>query len=435
MIKKSFFGLAKQMLEYETLETVLPEPETISVSKSITLLIRSSDKPNTLQTDILPKIGDQVKTGQKILLSEKSSEYAISSVTGTVSSISPFTGNFGEFFTAITIEKKETEEIDNSFSDISGSPALENAKNFLLHAPGKPPFDLLSKPDSSISTLVICAMDADILSTTNQHVLKTDINDIKNGINILKTITKINDIVIVSPRHLMHDASVLDATIKVADISYPSALPKMIMKNLLNNQVPSGKTCEDLGVCFISAEAVASTGKAFSSGCIPFTKTLTLVKQDGGKTTISARIGTPIRDIFDTFNIKTKKHDCIIFGGPMTGYSVYSEDHPVQPDTDTIIIQDSKNISHVSDCPCINCGECVRICPSKIPVNMLVRFLEAGLYEDAADSYDLFSCIDCGLCSYVCVAKIPIFQYIKLAKYKLDEMQSDQENSAEEKNA
>jgi len=53
-------------------------------------------------------------------------------------------------------------------------------------------------------------------------------------------------------------------------------------------------------------------------------------------------------------------------------------------------------------------------------VNMLVRFLEANQYEEAADNYDLYSCIECGLCSYVCVSKIPIFQYIKLAKYELE---------------
>jgi electron transport complex protein RnfC len=50
---------------------------------------------------------------------------------------------------------------------------------------------------------------------------------------------------------------------------------------------------------------------------------------------------------------------------------------------------------------------------------MLVRFLEAGQYEEAADNYDLFSCIECGLCSYVCVSRMPIFQYIKLAKHEL----------------
>jgi electron transport complex protein RnfC len=51
---------------------------------------------------------------------------------------------------------------------------------------------------------------------------------------------------------------------------------------------------------------------------------------------------------------------------------------------------------------------------------MLVRFLEAGQFEEAADNYDLLSCIECGICSFVCVSRIPIFQYIRLAKYELD---------------
>jgi electron transport complex protein RnfC len=58
---------------------------------------------------------------------------------------------------------------------------------------------------------------------------------------------------------------------------------------------------------------------------------------------------------------------------------------------------------------------------------MLVRFLEAGQYQEAADSYDLYSCIECGLCSYVCVSKIPIFQYIRLAKYELERAKSAEE--------
>jgi len=57
-------------------------------------------------------------------------------------------------------------------------------------------------------------------------------------------------------------------------------------------------------------------------------------------------------------------------------------------------------------------------------VNMLVRFLEAGQYQDAVDLYDLHSCVECGLCSFVCVSKIPVFQYIKLAKHELARIES-----------
>jgi electron transport complex protein RnfC len=67
-----------------------------------------------------------------------------------------------------------------------------------------------------------------------------------------------------------------------------------------------------------------------------------------------------------------------------------------------------------------------------VPVNLLIRYLEAGLYQEAADSYDLFSCIECGLCSYVCTAKIPIFQYIRLGKHELMKMESDIKTEAQD---
>jgi electron transport complex protein RnfC len=64
-----------------------------------------------------------------------------------------------------------------------------------------------------------------------------------------------------------------------------------------------------------------------------------------------------------------------------------------------------------------------------VGVNLLVRFLEAGQYQEGADMYDLYSCVECGLCSFVCAARIPILQYIKLAKFELArEVPAEEEN-------
>jgi electron transport complex protein RnfC len=134
----------------------------------------------------------------------------------------------------------------------------------------------------------------------------------------------------------------------------------MVMKDVLGQVVPAGKTCEDLGVCFINAEAVVSIGRAFESGQIPTSKILTFIQKDGTPHIVEARMGTPIGNILEAFAETVNEYDRIIFGGPMTGSAVYALEHPVEPDTDSIIVLDRDKAAYVSDYPCINCGECVR---------------------------------------------------------------------------
>ncbi|MBW2449656.1 MAG: 4Fe-4S dicluster domain-containing protein [Deltaproteobacteria bacterium] len=418
MIKRSFIGLTKPLLKYETLDVSTPEPSIIEPLKKVTLFL---NKAFDVKDKILFKIGDKVKTGQKLSYSENSDAYVISSVTGTISTIAPFNADYGRTYTAITIDVSENEEIDEEFSALVKEPTIDTVKNQLAFIPGNLPAGLFPSTDTSptIETIVIYGVDRDLLITTNQNTVLIDGKAIKRGVQILKQITGIDHLVIVSPDYLMQDAGITGAEVRVVDPQYPASLPHLIMRDVLGQVIPAGKNCEDMGVTFISAEAVASIGKAFNEGQRPVYKRFNLIKKDGTSSLVSARIGTPISDILNAFDIALNEKDRIIIGGPMTGSAIYSEDFPLQPDTDAIMVQDRDDIPMVSDYPCINCGECVRICPANIPVNMLVRFLEAGQYEEAADQYDLYSCIECGLCSFVCVSKMPVFHYIKLAKYEL----------------
>jgi electron transport complex protein RnfC len=191
------------------------------------------------------------------------------------------------------------------------------------------------------------------------------------------------------------------------------------MKNVLGVVVSAGDSVEDAGAVFISAEAVAALGAASQTGQLRVTKIVTVVGKDGSCTNVRVRIGTPLKDVLQACNISLNDRDRLILGGPMRGAAIYSEELPVEPQTDGILAQDSAGSPLLTDTPCVNCGECVRICPLKIPVNMLIRYLEARAYEDAAALYDLHCCIECGLCSYVCISRIPISQYVRVGKYEL----------------
>ncbi|NNL76586.1 MAG: 4Fe-4S dicluster domain-containing protein [Desulfobacterales bacterium] len=425
MLKKMFFGLSNPRIEYELLPVSLPEPEKLTASKTVTLFHQSNGNQNA---PVLFKAGDKVKTGQKISLFTDNPAYVIASATGVISSISPYAGDFGKTFSAIMIDRDENEVLDDQFE--KQTPNLAKAIDYLAVAPGNPPLQALSAADKEIHTIVIVGIDRDLLIGTNQYIVKSSLDDIKSGISVLKEITGIERIILISAGESIQGFGHIGAEVKNVDTEYPSALPHMIMKNVLGEIVPAGKTSEDLGVCFFTAEAVASIGKAFTSGQIPVNKILTLITKDGSQRLIETTIGTPIRDLFETYAVSVEEEDRIIIGGPMTGSAVYSLDYPVLPDTDAIAILDRSKAAYASDYPCINCGECVRACPAQMQVHMMVRFLEASQYEQAADNYDLYSCIECGLCSFVCVSRIPIFQYIKLAKYELDRAKTAEEVNA-----
>jgi electron transport complex protein RnfC len=423
MRKRSFFGLSKPCFHYELATDAGSDPVTIPTPQTVTLYIKQELK----RTSTSLKVGTPVKTGQRLVLSEGDDICAISSVTGTVSAIAPFLADFGRAWTAVTIKTDGNDTPDTGFAEASEKPSLETLKRYLSAGPGEPDIGLLMDERNPVHTIVIYGGNADLLIDTSLYVLKHNAEAVNAGIEILRTATGTEEIIIVVPEESVQNYSGhLDARIQSVPSQYPYAQPLMILHKL-TGRLPDEKGMASMGVYFIRAEAVAAIGQAFSSGHLPVQKTVAVIDKQGTKHMAQARVGTPVGALLKTFGVQINDQDKIIFGGPMTGNAIYSEDLPIGPDTDAIMVQDKEVIPLYSDYPCINCGDCVRICPAKVPVNLLVRFLEAGQYAEGADLYDLYSCIECGLCSYVCVSRIPIYQYIKLAKYELGRITSAEE--------
>jgi len=423
---KTFFGLGKPGLRYATLPPRLAGPEVVTAGTSVTLL---HPGPAGRRTPAALKIGDTVKTGQRLSL-YGGADYVIAPVTGTVAAIAPFAGDFGRDETAITITASSLETIDDQFADARREPSPETLRTFLAAAPGLPPLERLCDPKRPVKTLVVLGVDEDLLVLTQQHVLRARSHEVANGIRVLKQAAGIDDVVILALKETVQGYGHIGGRVLGVDPVYPSAHPSLVMHQLFGREVPAGQTPEDLGFCFMRAEAVAAVGAAFETGRVPVTKVLTLIARDGSARLVETLIGTRVGDIFERHGIAVVAGDRIVFGGPMRGRAAYSPDQPVQPDTDAVMVLDAASASQVSEYPCVNCGECVRVCPARMQINLLVRYLEAGKYEDAAESYDLDACVECGLCAYVCVSKIPILQYIALAKHELARVRPTEDANA-----
>jgi len=426
MIKRSFFGLIKPKMtlpvtagEKRTLIESLPLPK-----KAVLLL----DPEKTGEVELTVKSGDTVRTGQKIGV-DKDGFYLVSPVTGTVTALGRQAGHLGQVYRSITVEVAEEDQWDEEFSAAAGESGRESILPFLGTLPGAADFRNFLNPGHSYDTVIISAMEQDLMVETSRYVLKHQAKDVKEGIEVLKEIRPAGRYVLVAPPDLLSLTARSGAEGQTVDPVYPNNLPGMIVRKVMGKAVPAGKRFEEAGVGYLNVEAVAALGRVFRDRTPQLDKVITVIRKDKTTQMIKVRMGTPVGEILGPMGIEANHGDRIVFGGPMRGPTVFSEDLPVSADTDAVMVQDKAELLPYVDNHCVNCGECVRICPAKIPVNMLIRLLQSGLFEEAADRYDLFSCIECGLCSFVCIARIPIFQYIMLGKYEYDRMKGAEESN------
>lgn len=425
MIKRSFFGLVKPGVRYERTD-IFPMLQEVPGPAQVTFLV---DAPFERRDQLAVQTGDVIRSGQKIQPINGCPAYATASLGGTVSSIFSHTGNFGKKYTGITIDVNPSAASDDGFQNAGKEPSLAVVSAFLRDVPGGLPEGLLSHADT-INIIVIEGADVDLMGITRTYIVKHEMAALKQGIAVLQKISKTGRIVLTLPFSMASEGGSSGAEVKILKADYPAANSRMVARDCLGVTVPAGASCESAGICFISAEAVVSLGKAYETGMVPSRKIITVVKKNGEKVLVSAALGTPVGDVLNLCSETVNENDRLIFGGPMTGTAVVSETCPVAADTDIIMVQAAGLIPAVVDRACVNCGECVRICPARVPVNVLVRYLAAGEYSEAVDRCDLNSCIECGLCGYVCPANIPVFQYIKLGKYEFARL-----NAAEADNA
>jgi electron transport complex protein RnfC len=408
MLRRSFFNLgATPKLHYPVLSrTEAKDLKEIPLPEKAVLLHRG---PAALAL----KVGDKVRTGQKLSSGE---EILVSPVTGTVTETSPYKGTYGRDFTAISVKVGSADEWDEEFAGICKEGIVESLAPYLNALPGKPELARILKAEPPVHTVVVSVLDKDLLISTSQYLLHRRTDEVRGGIEHLRRMAGSARIVIAVPAELVSIAEKTGAEVQVVRPVFPNAHPSILAREVVRRK----KGLDEDGVAFLSLEAVIGLNALFGSGEFPVNKVFTVLGKDNSLFHVRARIGTPIKDVLEALGIRIGHGDRLISGGPMSGEAIYWEETPVMADTDGILVQGKDQIQQWSDTHCINCGECVRACPSRVQVNMLIRFLENGLYQEAADLYDLMNCIECGLCGYVCTSRIPLFQYIMLGKHECE---------------
>ncbi len=205
---------------------------------------------------------------------------------------------------------------------------------------------------------------------------------------------------------------------ELVETKYPQGAEKMLIKSLLNKEVPSGGLPAEIGVAVYNVGTMAQLGDLLpqSRGLIERVVTVSGhgVNKPGN---YLVPIGTPLRFVLEQVGL-SDDFSKIIMGGPMMGMTTASLDIAITKGVSGVLVLESlrTKIEKPQVFPCIKCGACLAACPIYLNPSMLGQLAMVSGYEAMEDDYHLNDCFECGCCSYVCPANIPLTQYFRIAK-------------------
>jgi len=207
-----------------------------------------------------------------------------------------------------------------------------------------------------------------------------------------------------------------DIEINGLKVKYPQGAEKMLIKAILNREVPTGGLPMDVGVVVQNAGTAVALTEAIQNHK-PVIERVVTVSGSGVKEpkNLMVRIGTMFSHVIEEcggLNDGAKK---IIMGGPLMGLAQQNLDVPVVKGTSGIIVLTEDEVKAEKARTCIGCGACVDVCPMFLLPTRIANFSKYELI-DKAEQFGVMDCIECGSCTYVCPSKIHLVQWIRYGK-------------------
>lgn len=207
--------------------------------------------------------------------------------------------------------------------------------------------------------------------------------------------------------------------IKVLETKYPQGGEKMLIKAILNREVPAGGLPLDVGAIVNNVTTAVAVSDAIQKGMPLIERTITVtgsgIKEPAN---LVYKIGTSISELIEEAGGFTGNPKKIVLGGPMTGFAQPHTEVPGVKGTSGILVLTEDEVWDFDPQPCIKCARCVDSCPQYLMPVQLAKYTEYEMY-DQLEEYNVLNCIECGSCSFVCPSKRPLMQYIKIGKAEI----------------
>ncbi len=382
------------------------------------------------------KVGDEVKTGQKI--ADGGGFVSIpqhASISGKVTKIDIFPHPAGASSLAIEISGDGSDDwVELSDDQDFMALSAEEMKNRIGEAgicgmggAGFPTFVKLSPPaDKPVDTVILNGVECEPYLTADDRLMLEKTQEVVSGLKILMKILNAKQGLIGIEANKPDDiaamkkilASESGFSVVPLKLQYPQGAEKQLIYAATRRKVPAGGLPMAVGVV---VQNVATAYAIYEA--VRFRKPLVdrVISVTGSivaqPKNLKARIGTPFSELLDYCGGTTAGIGKIISGGPMMGFALPSLDAPLGKGSSGLVLMGEKEALTLEERNCLRCARCVDVCPMNLLPSSIAQAVKAGEMEIALKA-GLEDCMKCGSCAYVCPAHIRLVQWIDTGKIR-----------------
>ena len=410
----------KEMSEHCDLKR-FPEPDVVVIPLSM-----HSGKP----AEPLVKEGDAVCIGQKI--GEQNGFISASvhaSVSGTVLAVEERKHPVLGPVRSVVIKNDKLGTLDGSVKpnkDLEGLTAAEIVEIVKdkgitgMGGAGFPTYVKL-KPSGPIDTVILNGCECEPMITADHQVLRQYANDVIYGLRaIMKAVGAPRGAIVIEDNKPDAIVFLLESVAPFSGVEvvavrtkYPQGAEKMLIKNVLKRQVPSGGLPADVGAVVSNVSTAKAIADAIKTGMPPVERVVCVTgERMANPGNFIVKIGTPIRELVDYCGGVVGEDVVVKMGGPMMGTPLDDLDVPVIKATNGVVAYETEDVAPSA---CIKCGRCIDVCPMELAPLRFAKYQDEGNTQGLRD-LGILDCIECRCCEYICSSKIPLVSKIKLGK-------------------
>ena len=389
----------------------------------------------------LVQVGDRVLRGQKIGDGEGLCVPVHASVSGTVIAIEQRPHTSGRDVTAVVIENDFLDETvpgkeDNRpIGEMDVDEILHTIREAGIVGMGGAAFPGNVKALSAmgnVDTLIANACECEPYITADDSLLRTDPEQVLEGMTILKEILHPHRTVLAVEDNKAEAIAKLRGLLPkypgiemaVLPTRYPQGSEKQLIQAVSGREVLPGKLPVSVGCAVFNVATFAAIYRAVRLG-MPLTQRIVTISGEAiaEPQNFIVRLGTPFHDLIEIAGGLNDKTERVISGGPMMGIAQSDLSVPVIKATNSILCLLKDKNGAAENPVCLRCGKCVNVCPMKLQPLYMYRFVNAGRL-DQLNRLNLMDCMECGSCAFTCPGKLPLVERFRVGKRLLREAQA-----------